>query len=215
MPFTAGEFFAVFVRYNLDVWPIQVILLAAAAATTLLAMRGRPAGARIASWILAALWIWMGAAYHIAYFSRVNPAAYVFGVLFVGQGFIYAWEGGIRNRLGFRVRWDLLGVIGGVLIVHALLIYPLIGLSLGRVYPASPTFGLPCPTTIFTFGILLWIDRRVPVHLAMVPLLWAVIGTSAVFSFDIVEDAALAVAGAVTAILLFRRNRRLRPLNPF
>lgn len=119
MPFTAGEFFAVFVRYNLDVWPIQVILLAAAAATTLLAMRGRPAGARIASWILAALWIWMGAAYHIAYFSRVNPAAYVFGVLFVGQGFIYAWEGGIRNRLGFRVRWDLLGVIGGVLIVHA------------------------------------------------------------------------------------------------
>lgn len=96
-----------------------------------------------------------------------------------------------------------------------LLIYPLIGLSLGRVYPASPTFGLPCPTTIFTFGILLWIDRRVPVHLAMVPLLWAVIGTSAVFSFDIVEDAALAVAGAVTAILLFRRNRRLRPLNPF
>ncbi|WP_414541485.1 DUF6064 family protein [Nostoc sp. CCY0012] len=37
--------------------------------------------------------------------------------------------------------------------------YPLIGYALGRIFPTSPTFGVPCPTTIFTVC-----DRSPPIR---------------------------------------------------
>jgi hypothetical protein len=54
-------------------------------------------------------------------------------------------------------------------VVFALVLYPVIGYTFGHIYPSSPTFGLPCPTTIFTFGIFLWSDKRLPVAILVIP----------------------------------------------
>jgi Family of unknown function (DUF6064) len=63
---------------------------------------------------------------------------------------------------------------------------------------SSPTFGLPCPTTIFTLGMLLWLDKTPPLYLLIIPLLWSLIGTVAALKLGIREDVGLLVSGALT-----------------
>ena len=96
-----------------------------------------------------------------------------------------------------------------VLILFALIIYPVLGYFIGHVYPFSPTFGLPCPTTIFTFGLLLLNSKRCPVTILIIPLVWSIIGFMAAIQFGILEDTGLLVAGLITISLLLYRNRML------
>jgi hypothetical protein len=87
--------------------------------------------------------------------------------------------------------------------------YPLLGYLQGHIYPAAPTFGLPCPTTIFTFGILLWTDKKLPVITLVIPFLWSLIGFSAAFSLGIREDTGLLIAGLLTTIMILIWNKRI------
>ena len=96
--------------------------------------------------------------------------------------------------------------------LYALLIYPVLGSMLGHVYPQSPTFGLPCPTTIFTFGILLWTDKQVPIPVLIIPFLWSIIGFTAALSLGITEDTGLLIAGVVSTLLIVLRNRAAKAL---
>jgi hypothetical protein len=73
---------------------------------------------------------------------------------------------------------------------------------LGRGYPAGPTFGLPCPTTIFTFGIFLYVIHGVRWYMIIIPLLWSIIGFSAAWSLSIGEDFGLVIAGVTTTLIL-------------
>ncbi len=89
---------------------------------------------------------------------------------------------------------------------YALIIYPMLSYFNGHIFPASPTFGLPCPTTIFTFGILLWTSQRVPIFLLIIPFLWSLVGGSAAFLLGILEDTGLPIAGMLAVFLLVRRD---------
>ena len=139
-------------------------------------------------------------------FRAVNPGATLFGAAFVLQAGLFGWAG-VRGRLVFGPRRDVRGLVGGVLIVYALVVYPLLNYALGHRYPTAPTFGAPCPTTILTFGLLLWTARPIPWWLLIVPGLWAVIGLSAALSLGVPQDFGLFVAGAV-AIAMLRFWRR-------
>lgn len=208
-PFTLEEFLGVFARYNLAVWPLQVGLYAVAALLVALAARPSRRSGRWIAGLLAALWAWMGIVYHWAYFARINPAAYLFGGLFVLQALAFV-AAGVRGQLRFRVRRDASAVAGAALIAYALVLYPLLGARAGHAFPNGPTFGLPCPTTIFTLGLLLWTVGRVPPWLLAVPVAWSLLGSTAALRFGIAEDHALPVAGVVAAFLILRRNHRLR-----
>jgi hypothetical protein len=80
----------------------------------------------------------------------------------------------------------------------------------------TPTFGVPCPTTIFTFGMLLWTKREIPLYIAIIPLLWSLVGLSAALSFGMKEDSGLVVAGVSGFLLIVLRNRgqraRIKPI---
>jgi hypothetical protein len=88
------------------------------------------------------------------------------------------------------------------MILYALVVYPILGALSTHAYPSAPTFGLPCPTTIFTFGILLWTDPTPPRHLLVIPVLWAIVGTTASFTLGIAEDIGLGIAALVTVLVL-------------
>ncbi len=133
--------------------------------------------------------------------------AYIFGALFILQGELFMWKGVIQNQLSFQFLKTKKGIAGAVLLLFALLIYPLIGYSLGRVYPASPTFGLPCPTTIFSFGILLFIKGRCPVIILVIPFLWSIIGFTAAISLGITEDSSLLISAIVTGVFVFEKSK--------
>lgn len=68
----------------------------------------------------------------------------------------------------------------------------------------------PCPTTIFTFGILLWSTAAVPLALVVIPLLWSVVGMSAAVSLRVPQDYGLVVAGLAGTALIVQERRRSR-----
>ncbi len=197
LPFTANEFFDIFRQYNESVWPVQLLLNAAALTCVALLFRPSATASRIASLLLALLWAWMGVAYHFVFFTRINTAAWVFGAVFLVGSVAFVWFGSVRDCLRFRATGGIRGMLGWSLIVFALAIYPAIGYVLGRRYPAAPTFGLPCPTTIFTLGLLLFAEPPVPRAVFVVPVLWAAVGSLAAFWLGVYEDLALVVAGVI------------------
>jgi hypothetical protein len=206
LPFSLEQFLDVFRRYNETVWPAQWLLVALAAGAVALATRSQ-GNSRSINTILAALWLWMGVAYHLAFFSAVNGAAIVFAIAFITQGVLFAWMAGRTDSPPYRVRLNVAGVIGAVLVAYALLGYPLLGYALGHRYPAAPTFGVPCPTTILTFGLMAWVDGRIPHRLLVIPVLWSLVGLSAAVSLTMTEDFALPVAAATLLIVVFRNRR--------
>ena len=207
LPFTRTEFFAVFASYNEAVWPAQIALYAlGVAALGLVFVRRRHSGRLIAA-ILALLWLWMGGVYHLAYFRPVNPAASLFGGAFLLAAAAFAWEGVVRRRLRFEPRPDAAGAVATVLLAYALVMYPLLAMLLGHGYPAMPTFGLPCPTTIFTLGMLALLRPPYPGHVLAVPVLWTLVGVQAALLLGIYEDFGLIFAGAAGLWLAFHGRR--------
>lgn len=207
IPFTRDQFFGAFSAYNQGVWPAQIALLLAAVAATTVAWRRAPSGHFVAA-VLSLLWVWMSAAYHVAFLVDVTPAAYVFGALFALQGGAIAWYGIRTGRLEIARPSDRTSrMLGWVLVIYAIVLYPLIGLLAGHRYPAMPTFGLPCPTTVFTLGLFAWSTRPIPWALLVVPLGWSAVATSAALALGVVEDLMLPVAAAAVAIDQLRRNR--------
>ncbi|HEY3252227.1 MAG TPA: DUF6064 family protein [Ignavibacteria bacterium] len=209
-PFGKEEFLQVFANYNTSVRPVQIIILQLALLVIYFAVKKNKVSDKFISISLAFLWLWMGIVYHIIYFSTINKAAYLFGALYIVQAMLFLYYGVMKTSLSFNFRKDISGIAGTVLIVYAIIIYPLIGYLSGHVYPKAPTFGLPCPTTIFTFGILLWTANRVPFLVFIIPLLWSVIGFSAVLYFGMYEDIGLVVSGIISVILFFTMQRSIK-----
>lgn len=207
-PFSTEQFFEVFRLYNEAVWPMQLALNAAALAALALVFARRGGTGRLASAILAALWAWMGIAYHLLYFREINPAATLFGVLFLAGAAAFAWTGVVRDRLHFAPQRGIAGAVGWALVVYALVLYPLAAVLLGHRYPAMPTFGLPCPTTLFTLGMLAFLEPPRPVAVFVVPILWTLVGAQGALAFGVLEDFGLLLAAIAGLWLLFQGRRK-------
>ena len=163
LPFTVDQFLGVFEQYNQAIWPMHIVAYILGIGVIILAAKKTRYSDQVISVVLACFWGWMGIVYHLMYFSTINRAALGFGVLFIIQAILWLVFGVIRPKLSFQLETNPYSVTGMVLIVYAMLIYPIIGTLLGHGYPRSPSFGVaPCPTTIFTFGLLLWTTARVP-----------------------------------------------------
>ncbi len=205
MPFTAEQFFRVFEKYNDAVFPIQIFLILTAVAAVVLARKPRGFSGSVVTGLLAFLWVWSGVVYHWTFFIEINPAAYVFGALFVVQGCLLIYQGILKSHLKFRFEPNSYGIIGAAFVAYALVIYPVIGSVLGHAFPASPSFGAPCPIVIFTFGLLMWAER-LAWPLLVIPVLWAFISLSAAVSFGVIEDFGLLIAAAIGAAFIIRRE---------
>jgi hypothetical protein len=202
LPFTSEQFFEVFSRYNLDVWPVQIVLILAALAAVLLVLVRRSFADRLISAILSVLWLWTGVAYHIAFFSAINKAAYGFGLLFVIGSLLFFLAGVVKRKMQFSLQDIPRRVIGYTLMIFAIVVYPLLSGLFGHGYPAMPTFGLPCPTTIFTVGLLCLLAKPYPKYILIVPILWSVIGSQAVLFLGVYQDLGLLLAGLVGVFLM-------------
>ena len=213
LPFTLEQFLDIFRQYNISVWPIQVVLVILAITATYFSIFKKSYSDKIIVSILAFLWLWIGIVYHLIYFSSINKAAIVFGSLFIIQSLLFFYFGIIKGKLRFQFSLNRYGITGMVLILFALIIYPLLAYWLGHVYPSSPTFGLPCPTTIFTFGILLFSSSRVPFIVFIIPAIWSIIGFSAAISLGMKEDTGLLIAALICTIMTIYKNMRLKKVS--
>ena len=209
MPFSVEDFLAVFSAYNAAIWPLQIVAhVGGLLAVAMLLRPSRIADVLIFA-ILSGMWAINGIGYHLIHFSTINPAARVFAALFVLQAvllfaapFIFPREqvfGAARQTL----RW-----ITGALIAYAMVFYPVIGVLAGHGYPAVPVFGVaPCPTTIFTIGVLLLGDWKRVRWLLMIPALWSAIGGSAAILLSVPQDFGLIAAGLCVLGMAVARHR--------
>jgi peptidoglycan/LPS O-acetylase OafA/YrhL len=204
MDFTVEQFLDVFERYNEALWPLQIVAYALGIAMVALALTRWKRASAVIFGVLAVLWAGMAVGYMWLYFADINPAARLFAAVFLVQAVLLAVMAVKERGASYGGRRDARTWIGLGLIAYAMLVYPLLGLALGHGYPRAPMFGLvPCPTTIFTFGMLL-LAARPKRLLVWLPLAWSVIGFFAAIRFGIREDIGLLLAGVVTAAIIWR-----------
>ncbi|HEU4934925.1 MAG TPA: DUF6064 family protein [Vicinamibacterales bacterium] len=204
LPFTREQFFDLFKAYNEALWPAAVALWIASAVIVAVRLSARRPHDRWISALLVGHWAWSALAYHVVFFTRINPAAWLFASLFLGQAVLFFGVGVVQRQLSFApwgtawapLAWGLIGYS---------LAYPAINaieqLDLLRI----PTFGLPCPTTIFTAGVLMLATPR-SLGLSTVPVIWSAIGGSATLLLGVHADFALPIAGIALAIFSARRT---------
>ena len=139
----------------------------------------------------AAQWAWVAVVYHAAFFTRINPAAWVFGAMFIAQAVMRLVDPQtVSDGRAPRRRF-----VAVTLMLYALA-YP--GLSvLSHDWPAVPLFLVPCPLVIFDTGLLLATRRPIPRRLLVVPILWAGIGGSAAVLFGVLPDMMLFACAAL------------------
>ena len=161
-PFTQDQFFRVFAAYNEAVWPAQAALYAMALVAVALAAVPSRRRDVVTSACLAALWFWGGAVYHLGFFAGINPAARLFGAVFLLQGALFLWAGVVRRQLTFDGPHGWRGWFGGLVAAYALAIYPFLGLAAGHPARELPVMGVPCPTTLLTLALLFSAAGRSP-----------------------------------------------------
>jgi hypothetical protein len=205
LPFSREQFFDLFAAYNAAVWPIIAALWIASAAVVILLVSSRRPADRWVSALLSAHWVWSAVAYHAVFFTRINPAAWLFAVLFLVEGALLFRAGVVRRRLTFAPRRNAWTLVGLLLVAYSL-VYPAINAAQHLTWSRIPAFGVPCPTTILTAGLLLLADSG-SWRLSIVPVVWSVIGGSAATLLGVRADYALPIAGLALAIFTVQRNR--------
>ena len=211
IPFSLEQLLDVFETYNTAIWPSQIAAYVFGIVALGLALHESKLSGKIISGILAFFWIWIGVFYYSIYLSVINPAARILGFFYVLQGVLFLLIGTIRGKLSFTLSRKPLPIAGVCFVLYAMVIYPLLGLAFGHSYPRGGVFGVaPCPTTIFTFGLLLWATKPVPAYLLIIPLFWSFFGIIAAVNWRVYEDYGLVVAGVLGTVLSLIRNRNFR-----
>lgn len=200
-PFTTEQFMGVFIAYNDAIWPAQLAAYAFGLIAVAALSLKRPEASRLIHAILAFIWLWNAIGYHYLFFASINPAATLFAGLFALQAVLFASCAVVQTSVPFVARRDLRTFAGLALIAYAMLLYPILGLWAGHGLMAGPMFGVaPCPTVIFTLGLLLLARGRWRIWLSIIPILWSLIGLAAALQLGMAEDFGLPIAGLMLCL---------------
>jgi hypothetical protein len=215
LPFTSRIFYSFISRYNAELWPAQLGVLALALVAVAMVFRpgifggraGRLSG-RIAGLLIAAAWARVGYDFYWLEFARMNFVAPVYAPLFGLQALLLLVTMSALGNVGFAARTGAPGKAGRVLIALALIGWPAADAILGPGIAAARLPGLaPGPTVLMTLGVLLCAENRAPYHLAIIPVLWCLATIATGFSLAMWQDVIFALAGAGAGIMLVAKNR--------
>lgn len=193
--------------YNAATWPIQAVMIVAAAYLTYCVF-AKP-GDKTDAWMkmfLAFSFAWNGTVFFLVFVR--NPISMTIGtplfaivsILFIADIFAKKTRFGLPQgkwMRGFTIAWILLA-----------LLYPLIGWPLGHVYPKVLLPLFPCPLTVFATALVAAaapnVDRKV--FIALLP--WGLLGLPKCFgALDCYEDCILFASGVYGLIVLIKNWR--------
>jgi len=203
-PFTTEQFFSVFEKYNHAIFPVQIILFLLVIFALIAIGSKIKQKDKFVSGILGILWLWTGIGYHISFFSGINKVAFGFGVLFILQGLFFLWEGVLLYNLKFGYKMSIQAYFGYFFILYGLIVYPIVDYLIEQNISRTISVGLPCPTTILTFGILLLSDKKFSKYLLIIPSLWAIIGITAVMRLGVYQDSMMLIAAIIADVWLIK-----------
>jgi hypothetical protein len=205
-PFSNEQFLAVFEQYNVSVFPAQIIILLLGFLALILVFRSGVRKSIYVSSFLAILWLWSGIVYHIGFFSDLNKPAIVFGLLFIIQGVLIIYEGWFKKALAFSFPQNISNDFGLFFVLFGLTIYPFISWLIEKSLVHIISAGLPCPSVIITLGFFMLNSTRIKWYLFIIPVLWSIIGISAVLNFGIYQDFMM-IIGALALVLINRKQK--------
>ena len=205
LSFSTEEFLLVLESYNLAIWPIQIFAYVLVVLALFFLFKPTDYSHKIVLTVLSLFWLFNGIVFCFVYWSPSHIFGYIFGVLCVIQGLLFFYSIKVSDiTIGSPDKTYT--VIGLLLIFYAIIGYQILGYYLGHVYPKFFPVGLvPCPTTIFTFGIFLLINNKIPLQYYVIPLIFALGGFLAAYN-GIYEDIGLILAGILGTILIIRRE---------
>jgi hypothetical protein len=208
-PYTPDVLTAVFAGYNAAYWPLPAAALGLMLGLLLLAVLPQPGGARIMGAVLAAAWAWIAGAWHFDAFAAINFAAPIYGAFFLLQAALLLWLMAARGSLDFARGVDRWRVIGAGLALYALAGYPAMTVLAGGETGGVRLAGMaPGPTALLTLALLLMAKGRVPLTLAVIPLLWCLVAGATASLMLVPEDLPLPVLGGAAFVMIFLKNRR-------
>lgn len=200
--------FKYFVQYNTSTFPMQIVAYVLCLVILFAALSKFQYSNRVIAAVFAFFWIWVGIVFWIPG-GTFFPLVYAFAALCVIQGALFA-VGVAKPMVSYRIGTDVYSFAGIVLIVYALIGYPLVGYAVGHAWPLTMLVGsFPCPTTVFTLGLFLCTESRLPKYLLIVPLLTAAYAMIGAFRGTVPEDVGLVVAGILALAMLVYRDRKV------
>lgn len=207
---TGDQLLAVFATYNQQVWPMQIIAYVLGMVAVLLAFRPIRAASRWIAAILAFFWLWVGLMFWLPSALQGFTPAYLFCVMFVIQGLLFLPHL-LHATISFGTYSRPYTWVGIAMLLYALVGYPLVGMLVGHIYPRTPPFGLtPCPLIIFTFGLFLLTNRKLPKALLVIPFCYSLSGFLWI-TIGIYEDVGLVLSGFLGILLIRRREAHMFP----
>jgi hypothetical protein len=214
------EFFVTLETYNETVFPVTILTFILGLAAIYLVSRKSNQASRFVSFILSFLWLWSGIIFHILFYGpsdveflglTMSGIWYFSGVLFIIQSLLFMIYGIVKNALSFSLDLSPCSIVGAIFVTYSMVIYPLIGLLTGYAYPKYPIFGSsPCPVTIFTLGLLLWTNKKVPLLVAIIPFIWGIMGMMPVLVLSVYADIGLILSGIIGFPLILLHNRNIK-----
>ena len=205
LPFTPEQFLGVFAEYNETFWPVVVAFWLASFSVFVATWRKPADHSRALTYLLVALWVWNTVAYHAWFFTTINPAAWLFGAVFVLQA-AFLWTGA---RTGIKY-FSSDGVMARVWREPRRLCARVPLFDDGSRSSISGSADVRCAVSDSHSDNRAPVDRSRwdPPLLAIVPVLWGFIGGSAAVLLDVPTDYVLLAGGALlTFAVLTRRGQ--------
>jgi hypothetical protein len=173
--FSPRTYYRLLQRYNEALWPAQLLTLALGAGILALLRRPSARQGQIIAGILALLWIWVAWEFLWQRYATINWITSYVAPLFVLEALVLLWWGVVRAKLRFRASQSPASMVGVVLAVVGLLLYPLLTPVSGRPWSQAEVFGIhPDPTVLGTLGLVLLTSARWSWTLLIVPILWCI-----------------------------------------
>ena len=206
--FSSRVYWRMFELHNAELWPLQVLTLAAGLIILLIAWRG--IGARWLALILAMLWLLVGWSFLWNRYATINWAVAYVAPAFAIEGMLLLMIGSLLDALTFHRRGPARG-IGYLILAFALAGYPLLSPLQGRSWASSEVFGIaPDPTVIATLGVMLLSRGRLLPVLWPIPVLWCLLSGMTLLTMGEPQASAplapLALAAAVWVGTIIRER---------
>jgi hypothetical protein len=205
--FSLEEFLLVLESYNLFIWPLQIIAYVFIVLVLFFSVTPTKYSAKIVSAVLSFFWLFTGIVFCLIYWAPTHIFGYVFGILCTVQGLLFLYNI-IKSDITIDPQDKSSKLIGILFVLYAMIGYQVFGYYLSHIYPKFFAVGLvPCPTTIFTLGIFLIINKSIPIKYFVIPLMISLGGFLAAYN-GIYEDIGLIIAGIISTILIYQVMRR-------
>jgi hypothetical protein len=193
-PYDRQSWFNLLAAYHRAIWPLQLPALLLLIAVPAGVLRQHKSGIKpsVASRLVLALlglsWLWCGGVFHLSYFSALNWAAQLFGVVFLVQGGLLLLAAALLRTAHQVALNSPRGWLGMALLLTGLLIYPLSGLPEGRTLLQLEMFPLmPAPVTLVTVALLMLLNSAWRYGLVIIPLLWGVVSAAFAWTLGLAE----------------------------